>query len=95
MRPGVVSITQSTELGTVYRPDEIRALADCAHERGLRVHVDGARIANAAVSLGVELRQATGDCGVDVLSFGGTKNGLMWGEAVIFFNDTATTEIYT
>lgn len=91
VRPGVVSITQSTELGTVYTLDEIRALADCAHERGLRVHVDGARIANAAVSLGVELRQATGDCGVDVLSFGGTKNGLMWGEAVVFFNAELAT----
>ena len=86
VRPSVVSITQSSELGTVYSPDEIRALADCAHARGLRLHVDGARIANAAVSLGLELGQITGDCGVDVLSFGGTKNGLMMGEAVVFFN---------
>lgn len=86
VRPSVVSITQATELGTVYSPDEIRALAETAHARGLRLHVDGARIANAAVSLDVELRAITGDCGVDILSFGGTKNGLMWGEAVVFFD---------
>jgi len=86
VRPAVVSITQSTELGTVYTPDEIGALADYVHACGLRLHVDGARIANAAASLRVELRQTTGDCGVDILSFGGTKNGLMWGEAVIFFD---------
>lgn len=86
VRPRVVSITQATELGTVYSPDEIHALADCAHERGLYLHVDGARIANAAVSLGLELGEITGACGVDVLSFGGTKNGLMLGEAVVFFD---------
>ncbi len=85
VRPRAVSITQATELGTVYASDEIRALADCAHAHELYLHVDGARIANAAVSLGLELREITGDCGVDVLSFGGTKNGLMLGEAVIFF----------
>ena len=85
VRPRVVSITQATELGTVYAPSEIRALADCAHEHGLYLHVDGARIANAAVGLGLGLREITGDCGVDVLSFGGTKNGLMLGEAVVFF----------
>ena len=85
VRPRVVSITQATELGTVYEPSEIRALADCAHDHGLYLHVDGARIANAAVGLGLELREVTGDCGVDVLSFGGTKNGLMLGEAVVFF----------
>jgi len=82
----VISITQSTEMGTVYRPEEIRALADFAHERGMFLHMDGARIANAAVSLGQTLRQATRDLGVDVLSFGGTKNGIMGGEAVVFFN---------
>ena len=86
VRPRVVSVTQATELGTVYAPDELRALADCAHERGLYLHVDGARIANAAAGLGLELREITGDCGVDVLSFGGTKNGLMLGEAVVFFD---------
>jgi len=82
----VVSITQSTEMGTVYTPEEIRSLADFAHEREMFLHMDGARIANAAVSLGQTLRQATRDLGVDVLSFGGTKNGIMGGEAVVFFH---------
>ena len=82
----VISITQSTEMGTVYRPEEIQTLARFAHEHDMFLHVDGARIANAAVSLGQTLRQATRDLGVDVLSFGGTKNGLMGGEAVVFFN---------
>jgi threonine aldolase len=82
----VISITQSTEMGTVYQPDEIRALADFAHANKMFLHVDGARIANAAVTLGQTLRQATRDLGVDVLSFGGTKNGIMGGEAVVFFN---------
>jgi len=82
----VISITQSTEMGTVYKAGEIRDLAQFAHERGMFLHVDGARIANAAASLGQTLRQATRDLGVDVLSFGGTKNGIMGGEAVVFFN---------
>ncbi len=82
----VISITQSTEMGTVYRPEEIQALARFAHEHDMFLHVDGARIANAAASLGQTLRQATRDLGVDVLSFGGTKNGIMGGEAVVFFN---------
>jgi threonine aldolase len=82
----VISITQSTEMGTVYRPEEVRALANFAHERDMLLHMDGARIANAAVSLGQNLRQATRDLGVDVLSFGGTKNGIIGGEAVVFFN---------
>jgi threonine aldolase len=82
----VISITQSTEMGTVYQPEEIRALAHFAHERGMFLHMDGARIANAAVSLGQTLRQATRDLGVDVLSFGGTKNGIVGGEAVVFFD---------
>ncbi len=82
----VISITQSTEMGTVYKPDEIQALARFAHEHGMFLHVDGARIANAAAALGQTLRQATRDLGVDVLSFGGTKNGIMGGEAVVFFN---------
>jgi threonine aldolase len=86
VRPRVVSITQTTELGTVYTPAEIAALADCAHEGGLYLHVDGARFANAAAALGVELRAISADVGVDVLSFGGTKNGLMLGEAVVFFD---------
>jgi threonine aldolase len=82
----VISITQSTEMGTVYRPEEIQALAQFAHKHEMFLHVDGARIANAAASLGQTLRQATRDLGVDVLSFGGTKNGIMGGEAVVFFN---------
>ncbi len=84
-QPRVISITQSTEMGTVYQPAEIQALARFAHERDMFLHVDGARIANAAASLGQTLRQATRDLGVDVLSFGGTKNGIMGGEAVVFF----------
>src|SRR6478672_12961439 len=86
VQPRVISITQATEVGTVYQPGEIKALARFAHERGMFLHMDGARIANAAASLGQTLRQATRDLGVDVLSFGGTKNGIMGGEAVVFFN---------
>ncbi len=84
-QPRVISITQCTEMGAVYKPEEIRALARFAHEHEMFLHVDGARIANAAASLGQTLRQATRDLGVDVLSFGGTKNGMMGGEAVVFF----------
>ncbi len=86
VQPRVISITQATELGTVYKPKEIHDLARFAHERNLYLHMDGARIANATVSLGLSLREATRDLGVDVLSFGGTKNGAMGAEAVIFFN---------
>ena len=86
VQPRVISITQATEVGTVYKPDEIKALARFAHERGMFLHVDGARIANAAASLGQTLRQATRDLGVDVLSFGGTKNGALGAEAVVFFD---------
>src|SRR6266851_6572981 len=86
VQPRVISITQSTEVGTVYRPEEIQALARFAHDREMFLHMDGARISNAAASLGQTLRQATRDLGVDALSFGGTKNGLMGGEAVVFFN---------
>ena len=84
-QPRVISITQSTEMGTVYAPEEIRGLAKFAHEHDMFLHMDGARIANAAASLGQSLRQATCDLGVDVLSFGGTKNGILGGEAVVFF----------
>jgi threonine aldolase len=86
VQPRVISITQATELGTVYRPKEIRDLARFAHDRDMFLHMDGARIANAAVSLGLNLRQATRDLGVDVLSFGGTKNGAIGAEAVVFFD---------
>jgi threonine aldolase len=86
VQPRGISITQSTEMGTVYKPGEIKALAKFAHEREMFLHMDGARIANAAASLRLNLRQATRDLGVDVLSFGGTKNGLMGAEAVVFFD---------
>ncbi|RQD67424.1 MAG: aminotransferase class V-fold PLP-dependent enzyme [Tindallia sp. MSAO_Bac2] len=85
-QPGVISITQPTEYGTVYTAAEIKALCQFAHEKNMILHMDGARLANAAVSLGMPFRQFTRDCGVDLLSFGGTKNGLMFGEAVLFFN---------
>ncbi|MDT0347179.1 low specificity L-threonine aldolase [Streptomyces sp. DSM 44938] len=81
--PQVVSLTQSTELGTLYTPEEIRAVSDFAHERGMAVHLDGARAANAAAALDLPLRAFTTDAGVDVLSFGGTKNGMLFGEAVV------------
>ena len=81
----VVSISQSTELGTVYTPDEVRALAGEAHGAGLLLHVDGARLVNAAEALGLELRELTTESGVDVLTFGGTKSGLLGAEAVVFF----------
>ncbi len=84
--PRVVSISQSTEMGTVYTPAEIRALADVAHRNGLYLHMDGARISNAAATLNVPLRALTTDAGVDVLSYGGTKNGAMVGEAVVVFD---------
>jgi len=87
-QPAVVSITQATELGTVYSLEETRELADFVHRNGMILHMDGARIANAAVHLGASLRAATRDAGVDILSFGGTKNGMMYGEAILFFNNT-------
>ncbi len=80
----IVSISQATEMGTVYTPEQTLALAELAHEREMLLHVDGARLANAAVSVGVEMRELVTDCGVDALSFGGTKNGLLFGEAVVF-----------
>jgi len=85
-RPHVISITQATELGTVYSPNELEAVADFAKERGLLVHMDGARFANAVASLGGSPKEATWQRGVDVLSFGGTKNGTAVGELVVFFN---------
>jgi threonine aldolase len=92
VQPRVVSISQSTEMGTVYTPAEIKTLADFAHRHNLLLHVDGARLANAAVSLKVELSEITTDAGVDILSFGGTKNGMMYGEAVVLFNENRTAE---
>lgn len=86
VQPKVISITQATEVGTVYRPNEIRALADFAHDHRMFLHVDGARIANAVAAQGLTLKQATRDLGIDVLSFGATKNGALGAEAVVFFN---------
>jgi threonine aldolase len=86
VQPRVVSITQCTEVGTVYKEDEVHQLARFAHDHAMFLHMDGARIANAAASLGVGLRQATHHLGVDVLSFGGTKNGGLGAEAVVFFD---------
>ncbi|MCL4078388.1 low specificity L-threonine aldolase [Coriobacteriia bacterium Es71-Z0120] len=84
----VVSISQSTEYGTVYRPDEIAALAATAHDHGMLLHVDGARISNAAASLDCSLSQMLTDTGVDVVSLGGTKNGMLFGEAVVFLRES-------
>jgi threonine aldolase len=83
VQPAVVSITQSTELGTVYSVDEIAAICDAAHRHGLLVHLDGARIANALVALGARPAEMTFGAGVDAVSFGGTKNGMLFGEAVL------------
>jgi threonine aldolase len=90
-QPKVISITQPTELGTVYTLDEINAIAELAHNYDLLLHMDGARISNAAAYLETGLRNITIDAGVDVLSFGGTKNGMMFGEAVVFFDRTLST----
>ena len=87
-QPKIISISQVTELGTVYSLEEIKAITVLAHEYGLYVHMDGARLANAAVALDLPFRSFTVDAGIDVLSFGGTKNGMMLGEAVVFFNPT-------
>jgi threonine aldolase len=89
-QPLAVSITNTTELGTLYTVDEIRAIADHAHARGMLLHLDGARISNAAASLGVPFRELTTDAGVDVVSFGGTKNGLLYGEAILVLNPEAS-----
>jgi threonine aldolase len=90
VQPRVISITQATEVGTLYKPEEIRQLAGFAHDHDMFLHMDGARIANAAAALRLNLRQATRDLGVDVLSFGATKNGAMGAEALVFFNRDAT-----
>lgn len=82
-QPLAVSITQTTELGTLYTPDEVRAVCDFAHQHGMAVHMDGARLWNAAAALGVPFREFTTDAGVDILSLGGTKNGLLGAEAVL------------
>lgn len=91
-QPGAIYISQCTELGTIYTVEELKALTGLAHEYGLYVHMDGARLANACVALNATFKELTVDCGIDVLSFGGTKNGLMLGESVIVFNDALKAE---
>lgn len=92
-QPRAISITQPTELGTLYLLDEIRALADLAHSHDMYLHMDGARLANAAVALGCTFRQMTTDCGVDCLSFGGTKNGMMIGESAVILNPVLDADL--
>lgn len=90
-QPKVIVLTQSSEYGTVYSPDELRAITALAREHGMYVFMDGARLSNAAASLNLPLRAFTTDVGIDAVSFGGTKNGLIFGEAVVFCNpDTAS-----
>lgn len=91
VQPRVISVSQATEMGTVYTPKELKSLAKFAHEHGMLLHVDGARIANATASLNLKLRDITRDAGVDILSFGGAKNGMMYGEAVVFFDKSLAT----
>ncbi|WP_424215102.1 threonine aldolase family protein [Streptomyces sp. BI20] len=91
--PQVVSITQNTELGTVYTAEEIRAICEHAHGLGMKVHLDGARLSNAAAALGLPFAAFTADAGVDVLSFGGTKNGMMLGDAVVVLNPDAVRNV--
>lgn len=90
--PRVLSLTQPTELGTLYGRDELKALCDAAHAHDLKVHLDGARLVNAAAALGCSLKAITRDAGVDAVSFGGTKNGLLAGEAVLFFDPALARE---
>ncbi|MBN2694297.1 aminotransferase class V-fold PLP-dependent enzyme [bacterium] len=93
VQPKVVSISQSTELGTVYSNSEIKELADKAHSLGMYIHVDGARVSNAVVSQNTTFKEMFSDTGVDILSFGGTKNGLLFGEAVVFLNEELSKNI--
>lgn len=91
-QPGAIYISQCTELGTIYTPDEVRSLCDFAHEHGLKVHMDGARISNAAASLNLSIDQVSAACGVDTLTLGGTKNGLMGAECVVVFDKSLFAE---
>jgi len=86
VQPRVISVSQATEMGTVYSSSELKTLADFAHRNNMLLHMDGARISNAAVSLNANFKEITRDLGVDVMSFGGAKNGMMYGEAVVFFD---------
>ena len=91
VQPRLITISQATEMGTLYTVEEIKALADFAHANNMLLHMYGARIANAAVAMKIDFKAMTADLGVDVLSFGGTKNGLMFGEAVVFMNKDLAT----
>ncbi len=91
-QPKVISITQATEMGRIYKTEEIKKLADFAHSNGMYLHMDGARLSNAVTALGTSLRTITRDAGIDVLSFGGTKNGGMSGEAIIFFDKSLSKD---
>jgi threonine aldolase len=91
-QPKIISITQGTELGTLYTPEEIKNITHFAHAHGMYVHMDGARLSNAAAALNVSLTALTSEVGIDLLSFGGTKNGMMLGEAVIFFNNIVAND---
>ena len=90
-QPTTISITQSTEVGTLYTLEEIKAITSFAHHYGMKVHMDGARLSNAAVALKMPFRTFTVDAGIDILSFGGTKNGMMFGEAVLIFNQPSAS----
>lgn len=91
-QPKVIYISQCTELGTIYTVEELKSLTEYAHKHGLYVHMDGARLANACAALNLSLSELTVDCGIDVLSFGGTKNGLMIGECIVIFNKELQSE---
>src|SRR4030095_2641127 len=92
VQPRVISISQATEMGTVYTRAEIKVLSQFAHKNNMLLHVDGARISNAAVSLNASFKEITVDVGVDVMSFGGAKNGMMYGEAVVFFDKSKAAD---
>lgn len=91
-QPGAIYLSQCTELGTVYRPDELRHLCDFAHQYGMKVHLDGARVANAAAALDLSIDEVSAACGVDTMVLGGTKNGLMGGECVVIFDPSIAME---
>lgn len=91
-QPAAIYLSQCTELGTIYTPEELKAITTLAHQHGMRVHMDGARIASACAALNLSLKAMTVDCGIDVLSFGGTKNGLMMGECVVVFDESLKAE---
>lgn len=93
VQPKIISLSQCTELGTVYTPEELKEICDFAHAHGMYVHMDGARLSNAIAYLECDPKAITKEVGIDVLSFGGTKNGMLFGEAVVFFNTSVKQEI--